>query len=118
MNYKNKYLKYKSKYLSLKNNQSGGVKCNKDCSKILLFSSPEMNDVISEILAIPEYSKYIERGIITKSTGDGPSKCEEQKNTYNTFADGWPDLFICDHNKIKNHNVVYLASITKPDDLF
>jgi phosphoribosylpyrophosphate synthetase len=95
-----------------------------DFSKVLLFSSEAMNGLVNDIMKDNVYKKYIKRGIITKSSKNklneyGPANCHNNiKNKYADFDDGWPDLYICNHEEIKNHHVVYLASITNTTDLF
>jgi hypothetical protein len=40
-------------------------------------------------------------------------------NKYDTFADGWPNLFIEDvKQKIEHTDVTYLADISKREELF
>lgn len=132
-----KYMKYKNKYNILKKSikQKGGNSVEEVYqNKILLFSSESMNDLANDIIS--QYSPHIQKGIVTKGSNSGniniqtpdgerlrsygPNNCEDAHiiNKFDTFDDGWPDLYICNHQEVKNNDVVFIASISTVTHLF
>lgn len=73
---------------------------------ILLFYSPAFEHVAREVHRTSQ--GRIELGDLKVN----------DKNMWPTFADGWPDLFINNHNEIMRKDVVFLASLDTPQRVF
>ena len=95
-------------------NKKGGAETSGDLVQpTLIFSCPNMNQLADELCL----DHQLERGYIGAENAVVDT-CDDKENQYAEFNDGWPNLFICNHEKIKNRDVVYLASINSPKELF
>lgn len=68
--------------------------------KYILFACPDMQAIADGILE--KHSDHVEKGNIT----------------WETFPDGFPNLFITDVHSIRSRDVVFLASFLDPNSIF
>mgnify|MGYP001231480129 CR=1 FL=1 len=95
----------------------------------LLFYAPSMYSTALEVKNIINAKQpgSVLLGKITTNS-DIWDKNQEQKkldesagikgNSWPKFKDGWPNLFIKDHQEVMQQNVVFLASLDTPESIF